>query len=571
MAPIPISPAQAGRFPTALGRVLPLLLVVGTAFLLWLPRLEGPVDLRYDAAVYYLLGSSLAEGRGYRISSEPGEPTGVQYPPGLPVLVAMHQRALGSTDWLVVAPALRRTYFVLTLCLAVAVYLFARSHLNIVFAGCAGLLTILQVETFTLTDLLFTETPFTLLALCFVALLWKRREAKPAVWSESVAFLLASAGFFLRSAGLALFAGWVFDAALRRRWRLMAVRAGLSLVPFLAWQVHVARVKASEEFRQPAYPYQRADYQFYNVPYSDNIALKDPFRPELGHTDAGDVVQRIGRNVVALPPAIGTAVTINQGYWTWGLASLKRHVAGDRNVAGWMAAAPLLFWGALVSVGVVLLFRRRDWGAVGFVGASLGLICLTPWPGQFGRYLSPLTPFFAVAGLLALQAFWTTGRAEGWKRLSSVAVVSVVASALAAQLYAVGKVWELRAKEPPMLSPSGTSHVRFFHDASWHGWEKAVLWLKENAPAGSVVATTSPHLLHLWTGLKAVFPPFEIDPVTASEQLAAVPVRFVIIDELKFLEVSRRYARPAMERFPGTWKSVYSEDGTHIYERAPAE
>ena len=34
--------------------------LVLVSILLWTPRLRGPVDLRYDAGVYYVLGTSLA-------------------------------------------------------------------------------------------------------------------------------------------------------------------------------------------------------------------------------------------------------------------------------------------------------------------------------------------------------------------------------------------------------------------------------------------------------------------------------------------------------------------------------
>ena len=38
----------------------------------WIPQRHGPIDARFDGATYYVLGTSLAEGRGYRILSEPG-------------------------------------------------------------------------------------------------------------------------------------------------------------------------------------------------------------------------------------------------------------------------------------------------------------------------------------------------------------------------------------------------------------------------------------------------------------------------------------------------------------------
>ncbi len=40
---------------------------------LWLPRMQGPIDFRWDGGVYYVLGTSLAEGKGYRLLNEPGE------------------------------------------------------------------------------------------------------------------------------------------------------------------------------------------------------------------------------------------------------------------------------------------------------------------------------------------------------------------------------------------------------------------------------------------------------------------------------------------------------------------
>lgn len=42
----------------------------------WLPRFHGPLDLRSGA--YCILGTSLAEGKGYRLLNEPGEIEAVQ-------------------------------------------------------------------------------------------------------------------------------------------------------------------------------------------------------------------------------------------------------------------------------------------------------------------------------------------------------------------------------------------------------------------------------------------------------------------------------------------------------------
>src|SRR3982751_5920334 len=53
-------------------RVLFCLLVGLAALTSWVPRGGGPIDLRWDGGAYYILGTSLVEGDGYRMRSEPG-------------------------------------------------------------------------------------------------------------------------------------------------------------------------------------------------------------------------------------------------------------------------------------------------------------------------------------------------------------------------------------------------------------------------------------------------------------------------------------------------------------------
>ena len=79
-----------------------VLLLVITATVSWLPRTRGPLDLRWDAAVYYTLGTSIYQHHSYRLLNEPGEIRATVYPPLVPLLVAGHEAALGTTDPVVV-------------------------------------------------------------------------------------------------------------------------------------------------------------------------------------------------------------------------------------------------------------------------------------------------------------------------------------------------------------------------------------------------------------------------------------------------------------------------------------
>jgi hypothetical protein len=71
----------------------------------------------------------------------------------------------------------------------------------------------------------------------------------------------------------------------------------------------------------------------------------------------------------------------------------------------------------------------------------------------------------------------------------------------------------------------------------------------------------------LRTGLRAVYPPFDSDPVRARYQLEAVPVTYVVIDEFKYRDFSPRYSLPAVQSDPSSWRLVYIFERTRVYQR----
>src|SRR4051794_22218519 len=104
-------------------RSLVCLLIGIAAFASWLPRWGGPIDLRWDGGAYYILGTSLALGEGYRILSEPGGLPSSVHPPFVPAFVAAHELLLQSTDPVVVGRALRVTVALCSAAYAMVVFL----------------------------------------------------------------------------------------------------------------------------------------------------------------------------------------------------------------------------------------------------------------------------------------------------------------------------------------------------------------------------------------------------------------------------------------------------------------
>jgi hypothetical protein len=543
-------------------------LVVAIALLVWLPRFSGPIDLRYDGGVYYLLGSSLATGHGYRIASEPGSPAALQYPPLLPAFVALHERILGTTDASVVGPWLRRSYAAMYVGYALAILFLARRYLGLGFAIVAVTLCLLHFETVFLSDLLFAELPFALISVIFVLVATASPIRRPFL-REALSFLLAAAGFLLRTAGAALLAAWVLEALIRRRWLLFLARGAMALGPIIGWQAYVAHVRASDEYARPAYEYQRASSQYYNVSYAENMRLIDPFRPELGPLTAYAFATRLATNLPSVLAAVGEGISARELELA-NFVEKVQHRSIQRVVIPGHAAFVIVFGlTALVLAGIVILARRGSWLMVLVPLISVGLVWTTPWPAQFTRYLVPLAPFLAIPAVLALSQI----SASRWGVKSAairVMIPTLLVVTLAIEAYPSIKMLRFRATaEGVVIEPPGKTAARLFaHDSNWQAWEQAVNWLGETAPSSAIIATSAPHWLYLRTGLHAVLPPMESDPAGARRLLEAVPVSYVIVDQLGFLDISRRYALPAMESDPAGWRLVKAFDDTKIYERA---
>ncbi len=549
--------------------------VITVALLLWAPRLAGSIDLRWDASVYYLLGTSLASGDGYRIASEPGSPQAVQYPPLLPAVVALHERVLGTNDPAVVGPWLRITYALIFGSYAIAVLTLAKSYLRPAFAVTAATLCLLNPFTIFLSDLLFTELPFALISVLF-ALVAGDLSPRSRPWrQEAGSFILAASGFMLRAAGVALLAAWVLQAVMGRRWKQAVTRAVLALLPVVSWQAYVGHVYATAEYSHPAYEYQRASYQYYNVSYLQNMLLVDPFRPELGKLNASALARRLVTNFASVPGAIGQIVSAKEKDWRGTMQWIQGLLFGRTLFPIGVVKLAILALAALVIAGLVVFLQRREWIIIFIVLGSIALVCITPWPGQFTRYLEPLSPFLTIAALLGLSeiaAALSAGRFKKTAILMRLATAFLILLTLVVEIHTAAWAFSERARQRLIVARKGSAKTSkwFMYDASWQAWERAVNWIDAHAAPDAIVATTSPHFYYLQTGRLAVLPPMESDSARERHLLDAVPVSYVIIDGLEFLDVSRRYARPAIESDPTGWHLVQSFDGTGVYQRGSA-
>jgi hypothetical protein len=563
---VPPAPARwhSVLHPSRRGESYATTLVLGVAILLWAPRYAGPIDLRWDGGVYYILGTSLAEGKGYKLLNEPGEIEAVQYPPLLPAIVAIHQMALGTSDPTTIGRWLRLSAFLIFVVYAWVALRLLASYLSLPHAVLGAVASVCCWHAWFLSDALFPEIWFSITTILF--LMYLRREGRRA---HALAYVCAVASYALRTIGLAAFAVWVLDALLQRRFRHAVARGALAFVPIVAWQSYVASVERSYGYTHPAYEYQRAPYLFYNVAYTRNIGLRDPLTPEKGTVQ---VHRRVARNALDIPVHLGETLTASRGYFVMTLHRVLGAGPIVNPIIGWGVYLALSLFGCLmVAGGVGVQVLRGEWLIPSYVLLYLAALCLTPFPGQYLRYLVPIVPLLALLAIVCLEeAGRTVGRwtARGWVR-TLVGPFPVLGLALVVQVCAALIVFA-REHQPIAYTDADGRRVAyrlFFYDQSLRAFDDVVDFLGTHAARTDVVAAGTPHWIYLRTGLKAVMPPFERNVGDAQRLLDGVPIRYLVIG--RDVLATERYTVPVVRHFRDDWELVFSTAGGEwsVYRR----
>jgi hypothetical protein len=553
-----------------------MLILVIVVLAAWLPRARGPIDLRWDAGVYYILGTSIYDGKGYRLLNEPGNPLAIQYPPLFPAIIAAHQwvaRALGADHPEQAARYLIKwTMTAATLAYVIGSYGVARWWLRPLPALGASLLVAANAWVTFLSDQCIPEIPFGLACVGFLAI---QRSSKG--WGTEVgAGVVGVACYLLRTLGLALLAAWVVDALIRKQFKRAAFRVVVAVVPVIAWQRYVSHVRHSPDYARPAYAYQRAPYLMYNVSYAENMALLDPFDPTKGPLTRGAFARRTRRNVAYVPAALGEAVSAQIGTWRTSLKKLDLLSTPHVYRAGKLAPQVLGVF-ALVGLGV-LAWRREDMTVL-FTGATVAMVCLTPWQDQFVRYLCPLEAVLAPAMVVGLVATYQAVNRPGWTWLrwgtSAVLLLAVVGVAV---VVVVGGTRSLFAENSRVVERAGVDGPErsrlFYYNDHWARYDKALAWLKRSAKPDDVVVTIYPHWAYLNTGLKAVAPPNGEGTGETQQLIDTIPATYLIANPFDSTreDSSQTTVPPVIVAHPTKWQQVYDPpaDGVLVYRRTGA-
>ncbi len=448
---------------TALG----LLLLLLGAYQAWLHPARR-FGMFHDDTLYFSSAQSLAEGRGYRIPSLPGEPPQSKYPVFYPWLLSWVWRLQPSFPANVGAAVWISTAFG-------GAYLFA-AHRLVRSLGGMGRGTAIGIAALCafhpiflyLAGAILSDLPFSALALggMVAADAGLRERARPAI--------LAGAGILLglsiatRTLGAAILAGVIACALHRGFWRRAIVLAALA-APFA-----LAAAAAGAPGPAPGGPPGWRQTWLYYTAYG-----------------------QFWRLCVPSLPVLWTMLLANLRYWLDGPATycLFPTLGGDASFAGGLLQVTLT---AGILAGVVRQARGREWKLIHFAFAAYSAaIWLWNYP-LMDRFLLPFLPLF-YAGL------WVEGRhfVELLRRPARSAAERGIAIGLGLGLLALGVLaaedylFGFRTQLRPMAQK---------RSALDREKQEAFAWIRSNTPSDGRFLAYEDAYLYLHTRRKAIRP-----------------------------------------------------------------
>lgn len=325
----------------------------------------------HDDGIYMVTAKALAEGKGYRIISLPGEIPQTKYPVLFPLLLSTIWRL--APDFPSNVPVLKLLPLTAAFAWFVLSWLLLRQEgASPPLASSICLLTAGSAWVVYMSNAMLSETLFA--ALTTSSLLFLRRAEQRPGWRDAViGAVLASLAFHTRGAGVALLVAAPAFYAWKRLYRqalLFSAIAALFCIPWLVWVASHSSVPAAGA----AY-YSNANYQGWNIvlnftwPQKLHILLENAL-------------------MVFLAPGL--------------LAGLPASPA---------FLIPAALAGAVIFAG---LLRGERSVLTAFLAAYIALILAWAWSPM--RFLVPLLPLL----------YW-----YGWRRVSGGRVTAGICAALA--------------------------------------------------------------------------------------------------------------------------------------------
>jgi len=199
---------------------------------------------------------------------------------------------------------------------------------------------------------------------------------------------------------------------------------------------------------------------------------------------------------------------------------------------------------------------------------TLAAICTSPWPGQFGRYLSPMLPLLLLCLMAGVGIVAGGSPASAKWRNRKVAILRAVLFLLILADCGLALMSGVRNFLSPVYYGDREGKLVRYHLVYYlpdYTDVKAMLsWLLPKADPHAVTAAVMPEWFYLQSGLKTVMPPLTRNAVRAQAEADSVPVSYVVIEILPVQDNFNSFFPKLVENSPGKWKLLCSASGRKV-------
>lgn len=442
---------------------------------------DKKLDLNGDNAYYYVLGKALSQGEGYVNIASINKPPNNHYPPGYPFITSLFMHISDSQIFLKLVNGI---FLLISLHLLYYLFKYLSNSSKIAFVTVFFLL--LNSHMLLYGTMLMSEMSFILLSFfCIYMVLKTDLESnlfrKPHVYLILIGLVGA---YYIRSTGLALFAGLMLYLLFKRYWKA-AVFLGTGFISLATpWIIRGQKLGGSS--------------------YIKPLVMINPYRAELGNADLADYFNRILANVSRY---------ITREIPNSSMPFIKVNYLSEISPIEWLIGLPVL---VLMVYGLYKL-GRRGLLIICYLITTFGILLLWPevWTGV--RFVLPVAPVLFFALIMGIYYGMTYVLSRFSAKLNFNILVLVVFG-----LAFIGPIESIHAK------------AKIDYPNAWKNYFSVAGWFKRNNINDAVVICRKPMLFHINSGTYTSTFKYSNDEKEVLDDLNRKQADYVILDNLGY-------------------------------------
>lgn len=490
--------------------LFPALLVFG--FIIVYPFIfDKKVSLGGDNASYYILGKAISSGQGYTNIHVPGEPPHNHFPPGYPAILGVFMLFTQSITFLKIVNGL---FLLGTVLITYSLLNRFTENTKMAFAG--ALLLLFNYHLLSYSTIMMSEVPFLFFATLAMLFFVRMQDSERPFYTDINFYgllVLSSFAYHIRTAGIALVAGFALYLLINRNWKVLLAYLGGFAVLALPW---FFRGKSTG-----------------GGGYLQQLTMVNPYRPEEGMMGLSDWFTRFGNNVSRylgkeIPHSLFPAFEVDY-----------TPDASGNILYGLLIVAVIVF-------GLVKL-PKFNWLLAGYLLGTFGILLL--WPDVwFGiRFILPLIPFLLFLFIYGIYALVNL--------LMEKVSISTKLNPLLFLIFILFFTPQLKL----LAEAADEAYLPKFKNYFEMG-----AWANTNLPEEAVVCTRKPGLFYLFAGRQVA--KFANTP-DYNELFADMKERgftHVVVDQLGYAQTGR-FLVPAVQDNPEKFQLLNQINNPETY------